>query len=137
MAKKKPLKIPFDHKGNLLSWTGSAYPNLPGSHWEDCAKDAIGAREKYSKDGWWRYIPSGEWRDNYVFHATLNVTGTTRGRSAARINLQDEQGHKYEMFLTDVVDLLMHAPTIAYGMIEADWTFQKRGANYGIKVAHK
>lgn len=134
---RKVLKVPFDHEGNMMTFTYAKYPDLPASHWEDCNPQDVGAREKYNKTGWYRRVDSGEWRDNYVFHATLTVTGTTRGRSAARINLQDEEGRKYEMFLTDVVDLLINAPTVAYGMIEADWTFSKRGSNYGIKVATK
>lgn len=131
---KKQLKVPFDHKGHMMTFTYAKYPDLPGSHYEECQKDDPGARKYLSEDKYYRYVNSGEWRDNYVFHATLTVTGTTRGRSAARINLEDEQGHKYEMFLTDIVDCIMNAPTIAYGMIEADWTFAKRGSNYGVKV---
>lgn len=119
----------------MMTFTAAKYPDLPSHHYEECNSNDPGAREKYHSAGWYRYVKSGEWRDNYIFHATLSVTGTTRGRSAARINLQDDQGRKYEMFLSDVVDLLIHAPTIAYGMIEADWTFIKRGSNYGIKVA--
>lgn len=134
-GKKKDFKVPFDGKGNMLTYASVEYPELPSYEYVDCAETSPGARLKYDKTGWYRYVRAGEWRDNYVFHATLSVTGITRGRSAARINLEDEQGRKYEMFLTDVADLLQRAPTIAYGMIEADWTFQKRGSNYGIRVA--
>lgn len=121
---KTPLKIPFDKKGNLLDWTSSKFPDPPGGHWES---QPNGAPSKF--------IRSGEWRDNYVFHAILTVTGSERGRSAARVTLQDEEGHEYIMFLTDTVHLLQNAKTIAYGMIEGDWTFQKRGSNYGVKLA--
>ena len=75
-----------------------------------------------------------EWRENYEFDETLTVESMERGRSAARFILKDEHGRRYGMFMTDMLDLIQTAELIAYGHIDARWTFVKRGSNYGIKL---
>jgi len=72
------------------------------------------------------------WKDNYEFKATLVLTGYSRGRSAARMCLLDQDtGSEYEMFLTDFCDIL---EDIVHGAITGTWTFCKRGMNYGIRM---
>lgn len=120
-----------------MDWvsSGRRFPNPPDTWWEPCTATDPGATTSQWTPGRFTHrVEGGEWRDNYVFSAILTVTGSERGRSAARVTLQDEQGHKYIMFLTDTVHLLQNAKTIAYGDIDGEWTFQKRGANYGIKL---
>jgi hypothetical protein len=75
-----------------------------------------------------------EWRDNYVFGAVLTYTGFYRGRSAAGSEWKDEYGHSYPMFLKDLEHALRHGIDKG-GVIKAEFTFQKRGGNYGIVLA--
>jgi hypothetical protein len=117
MASKKDWKVPFDRDGNLISFTYSEYPALPAIHWENS-----------------KAVRSGEWRDNYVFHDTLIVEEFRRGRSAAKFLLRSESGQKYEMFMSDMLEMVQKAELIAYGHIEGDWTFAKKGSNYGVKL---
>lgn len=75
-----------------------------------------------------------KWVPNSVFAATLRVVDFTRGRSAARLVLEDvNEGTRYEMFMSDVTDMLRHA-NIVDGQIAGDWTFCKRGSNYGLRA---
>lgn len=124
MARRKtPLKIPFDANGNLMSHVGYTDP-----------EDGNCPHIKYRWEGNKRIeIGRGEWRDNYEFKAILVFDRTERGRSAAHFILYDEEGHQYQMFMTDALDLLKRVPNIAYGHVEGIWTFCKRGANYGVR----
>jgi hypothetical protein len=74
----------------------------------------------------WRH---NEWRDNYEFSTTLKIIDIERGRSAARFILEDEEGHTYQMFMKDMMNLLQGQK------LEGNWTFCKRGSNYGITPA--
>jgi hypothetical protein len=71
---------------------------------------------------------------NFRFVATLQFLDYSRGRSSAKINLEDEFGTRYGMFLTDLLDVLRNC-RIENGSVTATWTFQKRGMNYGIRLA--
>ena len=75
-----------------------------------------------------------EWRDNYIFTTELEVTSYGRGRSAANFNLQDSEGHNYNCFMNAIIDIIRDSRFSA-GKITATWTFEKRGQNYGIKLA--
>lgn len=77
---------------------------------------------------------SVKWRENTPFHAVLSIQGTQRGRSAARFTWTDNDGHRYPMFMTDMVDTAKSG-SIIRGVCVAWWTVQKRGQNYGIRVA--
>lgn len=100
------------------------------------------AKWKAKCDEWDRRLESGEivvmpnitWRENHVFEATLEVTGTIRGRSAARFRLRDVDNpdRRYEMFMTGVEDLLVNGE-ISKGRISGCWTYCKRGQNYALK----
>jgi hypothetical protein len=119
MAPKKKYtgKIPFDGDGNFMAYARdqSRPPSIRRIN-----GTAVGV---------------GEWRDNYEFDATLIIDGIRRGQSAARFLLMDsDTGVRYEMFMTDALDMLQRAEMIAYGHIEGHWTFCKRGMNYGITL---
>lgn len=72
-----------------------------------------------------------EWKDNYIFHATLIFKSFARGRSAAYALFEDVEGRKYPMFLT-FLDAILMTRDISGGKVEGDWTFHKRGQNYSI-----
>lgn len=77
------------------------------------------------------YAPK-EWRDNYEFSGSLSFKDFRRGRSAANAILEDKEGHTYTMFLTDFKAAI---PYMVNGKITGRFTFCKRGANYGVKLA--
>lgn len=100
--------------------------------------------EKYNED--WKEFNSNRavgkiievdnivWKENYEFDDTLELTGMSRGRSAANFNLRSVTDNKnYNLFMTDTVDLIQNG-VVNKGKITGKWTFCKRGANYGIKL---
>lgn len=79
---------------------------------------------------WGKY----EWVDikKAEFTGTLTFKGFERGRSAAYALFESEVlGRKYCMFLTDLAEAIPH---LSNGSIYGNWTFSKRGTNYGIKL---
>lgn len=102
---KEPIQAPYDTHGNLLHFPGYSY-----------------------------HSTQPEWRDVVPFDATLTFNGQHRGRSAAYFEWLDADGRKWPMFMTDIGDLLQ-AATIDLGVVSARWTVQKRGQNYGVRLA--
>lgn len=99
--------IPFDDDGNLLT-----YPRFA------------------------RGVKSGpNWIPNHIFFATMAVDGITRGQSAARFIWVDQEGQRYDMFMTDMVNLLK-TNDVRHGVRFGNWTFCKRGANYGLRATN-
>jgi len=108
--------VPFTEEGTLLTYVyapgtegtpaGASYPRKPAT-----------------------------WKENFTFKAALKLEDIVRGRSAARFLWSDKDGHKYEMFMTDMAGLVKSGAVIESGRCEATWTFTKKGQNYGIKVA--
>ncbi len=69
---------------------------------------------------------------NRCFDATLKVTGFGRGRSSVKVYVRPTGGdEKYEMFMTDFVDVLMERGWARRG-VKGSWTWCKRGTNYGL-----
>lgn len=75
-----------------------------------------------------------EWVENRVFPDTLTFTGYGRGRSSAVMYFEGSDGAEYNMFLTDT-ETLLKTKDIINGKVTANWTYCKRGANYGIRLA--
>lgn len=97
--------IPFDSKGNMMEY---AHPN-------------------------WA-IPMS-WKENCIFNATMKIYDYSRGRSSVKFILEDRDTRiRYQMFITDFIDVI-RSKSLFDGVLNADWTFVKRGANYGIKLA--
>lgn len=108
MTKTKVTHAPFDEHGNLLHW----------------------AREG---TGWGT---AHEWRPNVPFEADLTITGMESGRSAKYVTLADERGHRYTMFVTDLLDALRTPEGARDGSFGSRrWIVAKRGQNFGVKVA--
>lgn len=77
-----------------------------------------------------------QWKSNDEFEATLTLTGTERGRSAAIFRWVDsDTGRHYPMFMTDVARLLMLGRVESGGVARGRWYVVKRGQNYGITPA--
>lgn len=75
-----------------------------------------------------------EWVENKVFLNTLTYTGYGRGRSSAVFYFKGILGETYQMFMTDMDDLIKYKG-ITDQKVTAHWTYQKRGQNYGIRLA--
>jgi hypothetical protein len=76
-------------------------------------------------------------KDNFVFCDTLSFIGYSRGRSSAKIDwISASTGAEYGMFLTDFEELVKKVGFNALDGrgVEAEFTFCKRGQNYGIKL---
>ena len=70
--------------------------------------------------------------DNYKFYGKLIIVDCIKGRSAIHIILIDPHtGCKYNMFLSDLMNIIKKS-VIKNGEVEGEWTFHKRGSNYGI-----
>lgn len=75
-----------------------------------------------------------EWKLNYKFQDTLVFQGFSYGRSAGRACFKNSQGHVYGMFMSEFERLLLDSRMTGLN-ISGDWTFAKRGANYGLVEA--
>jgi hypothetical protein len=74
-----------------------------------------------------------EWRDNVPFKADLRIDTYSRGQSAANFEAVDAEGRKYNLFLSDMLDIVKSCGIEVGGRIPwSDWVFCKRGSNYGI-----
>jgi hypothetical protein len=70
---------------------------------------------------------------NYTFFDTLIFDGYSRGRSAANMILKSKKlNRKYSVFMSDIGDIIMR---MNKGEISDNFTFSKKGANYGMKLA--
>lgn len=91
----------------------------------------------FNEDGMMGY-DDGPWRlkyvDNHIMELSLKIQHFVRGRSSAKLHLIDVNTNlKYEMFLTDLEDMLKMG-VITQGNINGKFAFTKRGKNYGIKL---
>lgn len=148
-------KIWWNTEKNNQVWMPSA-PHKPSDtysdgwyynneeRWKREVKEYPERLEKYNRDidefnknvddGRYIYVDAIVWKENYEFDDTLELTGMSRGRSAANFNLKSvTNGRNYNLFMTDTVDLIQNG-VINKGKITGKWTFCKRGANYGIKL---
>lgn len=88
--------------------------------------DAEGNQLDY--EGW----GTVEWKDNHTFKDTLTYVGYGRGRSAVTFTFSRTDGRKVTMFVSDMDDVIKH---LVSGKITGEFTFSKRGQNYGCKLA--
>lgn len=103
--------VPFNGEGSMRGWAS----NKEGE-------------DSYSK------IPKFDviWRKAEPFRAKLKTERSQRGRSSSVIIFKDEEGHEYQMFIKNAVEMLKQV-TILNGEIEGIFDFAKRGQNFGIK----
>ncbi len=72
-----------------------------------------------------------DWQPNFEFYDNVVLLGIKQGKMQCQ-SLDNETC--YQMFLEDFHQVLLHN-IIDYGVVLAEWTFVKRGENYGIKLA--
>jgi hypothetical protein len=70
--------------------------------------------------------------NNIVFNSTLKLIGQRRGRSAANFIWEDTNGNTFTMFMSSLIELIKHKGIKKGGKVTGNWTFVKRGMNYGI-----
>jgi len=88
----------------------------------------------YTRDEMLKFPQSAQtidWRPNYTFKDTLTIVDYYKGRSAIHITVKDSNGVKYNMFLSAFWWVVTNL-TIKNGKVDGEWTFVKRGANYGL-----
>lgn len=72
-----------------------------------------------------------EWKDNYIFNDTIEFITYARGRSAAYFIFKRSDDKKVIVFLIDFCDMVKY---LVNGKITGEFTFCKRGCNYGCKL---
>jgi hypothetical protein len=70
----------------------------------------------------------------YQGDATLTISDMHRGRSAAYFECVDEGGHRFPLFMTDLLEVV-RALDIRRGTVAGRWVVCKRGQNYGVRLA--
>ncbi|MFE5290128.1 hypothetical protein ACFRAQ_34615 [Nocardia sp. NPDC056611] len=105
-------------------------------------------RAPYFNGSLLRHAPAGmlqlnglEWRDNKPFRSSLRVVGKYETSKTAVVELADSNGHKYPMFVADLVKMLQN-PNLGIGITEGaplafvgSWIVCRRGSAYGIRYA--
>jgi hypothetical protein len=109
MKKNSLTQVPFDATtNNMLEYVWNVY-----NMYEDP-----------------RYV----WKPNEPFRTEMHIVTYERGRSAARMILEDAAtGIHYPMFLSDFV-AMTQAGRIKYGSVSGQWIAVKKGSNYGIQM---
>ena len=122
MKSKKIIQFPFrEDTGELLTWVNG----IAGGH---CS---------FGTDARGRLCNTIIWKENFTFKASLSLVEVNRGRSAVTFIWKDIVTEKYyPMFLKDLVETLLTTHVHLGVTEEREWTFHKRGSNYGIGVAN-
>lgn len=99
---------------------------------EDTHLGASGTLASFIRDS---LVKSGEivLVENQQFYEELEYEGYTRGRSSITITFRSPKGVGYNMFLSDF-DELLKAKDIVNKKVYGQWTFCKKGSNFGIKI---
>ncbi len=112
----KTWKVPFDLTGNMLRYCYGMY------------------RGNKLIENSTKYI----FKENSVFHETMLIVDSIRGRSSVSIRLMAlntpiDKPRYYYMFLKDFLDMTRQS-MIQYSRVTGYWTYVKRGDYYGIKA---
>lgn len=103
-------QVPYDAEGNLLHYSGQSYNYTTRS-----------------------YQDTSVWLDNEPFQAEMELVTFGRGRSAATFHWKKvDDGRKFPMFMTDMVDLIKFGSVINGRTPLQKWVVVKRGQNYGL-----
>lgn len=100
--------------------------------------DANNPQVPVDKNGNWLSYPGwGQdgWQPVEPWFDVLEVDGMETGRSSKLVILKDAEGHRYPMFVADLVRGIQEKSLRVHdGKVSAIWTASKRGKNYGIKA---
>lgn len=112
--KTKVTEAPYDTRGHLMHYAYDSY--------------------NYDTATGVRTVTPPDMRPNQPFTADLHINGMHSGRSAKYVEWTDPDGHRFPMFITDLLDL-MSSGTITDGNTGSrTWYVRKRGQNYGIAL---
>lgn len=73
-----------------------------------------------------------EWRKVSVFRSQMKIVGYGNTQSSAYVELMDNQGITYPMYIGDLQIVLMTRNIIKGFIEESLWDFRKIGNSYGI-----
>lgn len=76
------------------------------------------------------YYPDFKQLDNHIFYGTMYLEGSSRGRSSVKLIFKGDGDLKYEMFLTNFLELVKNMD-VSKG-VTGYWAFLKKGLNYGL-----
>jgi hypothetical protein len=80
-----------------------------------------------------RYMTGVVWLENHAVETTISFVRWERGRSAAHaIFEREDNGKEVTVFLSELEPMLQ---TMVRGKVKGRFTFGKRGANYGMRLA--
>lgn len=80
-------------------------------------------------------VKAYNFKNNFIFHDTLVYDSYSRGRSAAYFNfIRESTGTKVTVFLKDFEEIILK---MSFSKITEDFTFCKRGCNYGCCIYNK
>lgn len=117
---KRPI-LPFDENGNML---GYSFDELTEEDIDKCYSE--GKSVHTYKDGRVRT----EFRPFKNVLLSLRYIDYSRGRSSVKFIYEDDNKHRYEMFIRDIHELLITKKDIHF--LCGHFTAVKSGANYGI-----
>jgi len=136
MAAKKDALIcyPFDEEGNMLNYV--KVDKLSAEEAEECyIKGSLKKTYAVRYPGGTLHVQNIEWRPNRIFKATLELVKQKNGCSSKVAIWKDQTtGKTYTMFIRDVLDLIL--VDHGYHILTGEFSYVKRGANYGIKWLH-
>lgn len=122
MSKKPAYQIPFLHhtdgKVSMMEYTSAKQgvvrtPPVPGV--------------------WQASWTPDEWRDVGEFDAELLMTGTFKGRSAARVKVTNTRiNESYSLGMVGFFEAVKAFGVDPGGIIRGRWTFRKQGSNYAL-----
>jgi hypothetical protein len=74
-----------------------------------------------------------DWRDQFVFSATLKFSQYHRGGHAVYLDWEDvdRPGVTFPMHMTDLVEAIPH---IRNGQLDGAFTFSKKGSEFGVRL---
>lgn len=121
MAKKGAYKIPF---------TKNAHGDVSMMEWT-AADEGV---TEWAEDWHHNYLPF-EWRENVPFEAELQIGGSWRGRSAARVGLTNVTNNEsYSMGFVGFCEAVVKLGVKPGGRIKGKWSYRKQGANYALHL---
>lgn len=79
-----------------------------------------------------------DWRDNYTFTDSMQIVDYSRGRSSILFSFKSQtDGTVYPVFVSDMMDIIQNCSIINGIISNQDWSFIKKGGNYGMQLYKK
>lgn len=79
-----------------------------------------------------------EWRDNYTFIDSMQIMDYSRGRSSVLFSFKSQSdGTIYPVFVSDMMVIIQNCIITNSVVLNQEWTFIKKGGNYGMQLYKK